>query len=159
MKGIEPSVWGPHVWGAIHLICLGAPEMMGEAEAAHYRAFFQHLGGVLPCAKCREHYAEHMRTHGAGLDTALFQGGDALFRWSVDLHNAVSASVGKAAMPYEAARARWSPSSGLAPAPASASADAQCPRRRLLHKILWVLTAVVAAGAAAKWMAARRRRP
>lgn len=106
--GIQPNVWGPSLWMSIHLICMGAPAAFHPTEAAHYKAFFQHLGPVLPCEACREHYAGHMASHGAALDQALQLGKDALFRWSVDLHNAVNKQNGKRVWSYEEAQAFWS---------------------------------------------------
>ena len=89
---VEPSVWGPIFWKAIHYIAMGYPEDPSQEDAATYRAFFQLLGSVIPCAKCRENYARHAEA--IPIDNSLSNRQD-LFTWTVALHNAVNAETGK----------------------------------------------------------------
>lgn len=103
--GIAPQYWGPHVWAAIHLICLGAPETFSGSDSSGYRAFFTNLASILPCEKCQEHLRQNLKE--ASLEAALSGGRDSLFRWSVQLHNMVNSQLGKAIIPYEEARAFW----------------------------------------------------
>lgn len=103
--GIAPQNWGPFVWASIHLICLGAPERFDGSNQAPYLQFFQNLPYVLPCQKCKEHLLEHLKSH--SLDAAVSGGRSTLFRWSVDLHNIVNRSLGKAVMSYEDALVFW----------------------------------------------------
>ena len=103
--GLEPIAWGPHVWAAIHIICLGAPESFAGSDHLSYRKFFDALPYVLPCEKCREHLKAHMERY--PIDAALSGGKATLFAWSVQLHNAVNRSLNKPEMSVSDARAHW----------------------------------------------------
>lgn len=101
---MEPTLWGPHVWAAIHVICLGAPEHF-KGEQLSYQKFFDSLPYVLPCAKCKEHLLQHMEKN--PMDAALAGGKTTLFAWSVQLHNAVNKSLGKPEMSVKDAHDHW----------------------------------------------------
>lgn len=103
--GIAPQNWGPHVWAAIHLICLGAPETFTGSDSSGYRAFFTNLPSILPCEKCQEHLRQNLSE--LSMEAALSGGRESLFRWSVQLHNKVNAQLGKRMVPYEEAKEFW----------------------------------------------------
>lgn len=103
--GIAPEYWGPHVWAAIHLICLGAPESFNGSDTSGYRAFFTNLPSILPCKKCQDHLRANLTN--LSIEGALSGGKDTLFRWSVALHNMVNAQLGKRTVPYDEALAFW----------------------------------------------------
>jgi hypothetical protein len=103
--GLTPEFWGPHVWAAIHLICLGAPDKFNSSDSAAYRIFFENLPNILPCEVCKNHLIDNLKA--VPLDTALASGRDALFAWSVKLHNQVNAMLGKPIVNYEDALAFW----------------------------------------------------
>lgn len=103
--GIAPDVWGPHVWAAIHLICLGAPESFTGSDTSGYRAFFTNLPAILPCEKCQEHLRQNLKE--ISIEAALSGGRESLFRWSVQLHNKVNSQLGKRVIPYEEAKEFW----------------------------------------------------
>lgn len=103
--GLEPVSWGPHVWAAIHIICLGAPNMFQGGDELNYRKFLESLPYILPCEKCREHLKSHMERY--PIDGALSGGKTTLFKWSVNLHNAVNRSLGKREMSVEEAMRHW----------------------------------------------------
>lgn len=102
-RKLTPDVWGESFWVAIHAVALGYPgEAPPETDRAAYRAFFQSLAGVLPCSLCRDEYAELLRRR--PLEPALAAGREALFRWTVDVHNEVGRRTGKADMTYRYVR-------------------------------------------------------
>lgn len=103
--GIAPAYWGPHVWAAIHLICLGAPQSFAGSNTSGYRAFFTNLASILPCEKCQEHLRQNLNE--LSIDGALSGGRESLFRWSVELHNKVNEQLGKRVVPYEEAKEFW----------------------------------------------------
>lgn len=106
MSSIAPEIWGPPFWAAIHLACLAAPKAFDAEREAGFRAFLTALQHVLPCKKCRAHYAENLAA--LPLDAAVFAGGrDALFAWSVAVHNRVNAANGKPEMAVADARRLW----------------------------------------------------
>lgn len=90
-------VWGPSAWLFLHSIALAYP---GPASKEAYRSFFSILGEVLPCTICQKHYSENFKDIGEALDSR-----DALFRWTVDMHNRVNRSLGKPILTYTQALA------------------------------------------------------
>jgi hypothetical protein len=55
--------------------------------------FFTSLGTVLPCLSCSTNYQRHLRE--LPMEPALKKGGNALFEWTVQLHNLTNAESGK----------------------------------------------------------------
>lgn len=102
--GISPECWGPYMWGAIHLISLGAPEQIDSATKNAYSLFFQQLPFILPCASCARHLQENLANSPV---EGHLQGRESLFAWSVQLHNTVNRQLGKPEMPLAQARAHW----------------------------------------------------
>jgi len=101
-----PQKWGTCGWSFIHYVALGYPESRPSMlERRRYRAFFDSLPGVLPCKMCRENLTRHL-TH-ASPDDALARGREALFDWTVRLHNIVNRECGKAALDPRAVRAMY----------------------------------------------------
>ncbi len=90
---MDPRIWGPDVWRAIHHLALGYPLQPTDQDKADYRTFFVALGAVLPCASCAANYQRHLRE--LPLEPALDQGGRALFEWTVAMHNLVNVESGK----------------------------------------------------------------
>lgn len=103
----DPDVWGPPTWRAVHHIALGYPERAGPAEAAAYRAFFAALGPVLPCGTCADNYRRHVE-HELPLTERALAGRDALFAWTVALHNLVNRETGKRELSLPEARREYS---------------------------------------------------
>jgi hypothetical protein len=103
--GINPIVFGPYVWAAIHLICLGAPKTLDDDLKQKYKDFFMLLPAVLPCRKCGNHLAENLQQLPVynSLNSA-----DDLFAWSVNLHNLVNTQLGKPTLTEMDARKFWS---------------------------------------------------
>lgn len=102
--GISPECWGPYMWGAIHLIALGAPDEIDTATKTAYAMFFQQLPYILPCATCARHLQENLAN--SPVESHL-HGRETLFAWSVQLHNTVNRQLGKPEMPIAQARAYW----------------------------------------------------
>lgn len=102
--GLAPNHWGPHVWAAIHLICLGAPEQLSSSQQQAYRTFFEGLAYVLPCASCSKHLLQNLEK--VPISQSL-SGREELFAWSVRLHNTVNEMLGKQTMSLEDAKERW----------------------------------------------------
>ena len=102
--GISPECWGPYMWGAIHLISLGAPDQIDSATKNAYSMFFQQLPYILPCASCARHLQENLAN--SPVESHL-QGKETLFAWSVQLHNTVNRQLGKSEMTLDKAREHW----------------------------------------------------
>ena len=101
---LDPEQWGPYVWGTLHLVALGAPETIELADKPYYRNFINLFANVIPCEKCKKHLGQHLEKH--PVDPAL-TGRDALFEWSVNLHNIVNKMLGKSEMSLDDALHHW----------------------------------------------------
>ena len=92
--GIRPEVWGPVLWGAIHLTCL-----TGTATPEFINSF----ADALPCPACSAHFKELL------MELPFPDSNDPmiLFQWSVNVHNSVNARIGKPIITMEQALQRW----------------------------------------------------
>jgi len=89
---LPPTVWGPFFWHTMHITALSYP---AEPNYGHKRAakeFFESLGHLIPCPKCREHYQTHLQK--SPISPHLDRRDD-LFRWTVNVHNEVNKSLGR----------------------------------------------------------------
>ena len=128
----DPSKWGPQAWAFLHMLTFSYPEQPRPDTRAEFRAFFRALCTVLPCAKCRRHYADNFSAtageeegeRGAAEDP--FASRESLTRWLIDMHNRVNAAQGKPKLPADQARRLYTAQdllcnnrAGGAPAPPS----------------------------------------
>ena len=92
--GVAPEIWGPNLWGTLHLLCLAGTITPN---------FVQEFAKVIPCPMCAGHFAEVLK------ENPLPDSDDplVLFRWSVHVHNLVNARIGKPILEPEQAMARW----------------------------------------------------
>lgn len=89
------------MWRFLHLAALGYPEQAEQEDADRYERFFDALGEVLPCPSCGANYKKHL----SQLPIRPFLSGrDALFDWTVRLHNLVNEQSGKAPVTVEQAK-------------------------------------------------------
>jgi hypothetical protein len=108
---MHPIIWAAAFWQTIHCAALGYPEKPSELDKALYRSFIVNIGDVIPCGVCSDSYRKLMllgakHTSGISLDAAIDSGGDALFDWTVAMHNAVSRELGKPDADWTPERAR-----------------------------------------------------
>lgn len=89
---VPPTVWGPFFWLTIHIVALGYSSNPSYTEKRSAKQFFESLGNLIPCPVCREHYKQHITQMPI---TPHLDKKEALFKWTVDLHNAVNVSQGK----------------------------------------------------------------
>ena len=92
--GVSPEIWGPNLWGTLHLLCLAGTITPN---------FVQEFAKVIPCPMCAGHFTELV------IENPLPESDDplVLFRWSVHVHNLVNARIGKPILEPEQAMARW----------------------------------------------------
>jgi uncharacterized protein (DUF2236 family) len=93
MTAVPPDVWGPPFWRAIHYAALGSPERPTPEDRRAFAAWLSALPTVLPCQACADHFSELLRRE-PPTDERM-SSVDALFRYTVDLHNHVNARLGK----------------------------------------------------------------
>jgi len=92
--GVIPEIWGPNLWGTLHLLCL-----TGTITSN----FVQEFASVIPCPMCAGHFVELLKENPfPESDDPLV-----LFRWSVHIHNLVNARLGKPIFSTEQAVEHW----------------------------------------------------
>lgn len=91
-EGLITHIWGPPTWEALHCITFNYPHSPTPQDRQHYKTFFEMLKYVLPCSKCREHYAKNIKEGKTKLTDEVFTDRDTLTKWLYTLHNKVSAS-------------------------------------------------------------------
>jgi len=89
---LPPSVWGPFFWHTMHITALSYPEKPTYAHKRAAKDFFESLAHLIPCPKCREHYSTHLQKF--PISPHLDRRED-LFRWTVNVHNAVNKALDK----------------------------------------------------------------
>ena len=96
-NGFSPEIWGPGMWRVMHMTAATMPERPTPEQSRHYYTFFKSLANVLPCPGCRAHYAEMIAPGGIlPLTSRVVSSRMSLFAWTVAIHDAVNASLGKA---------------------------------------------------------------
>jgi hypothetical protein len=93
-------IWGEKVWSSIHYIALAYPDNPSFQDKQNYINFFNALGFVLPCQKCRINYQNHLRE----LPVELYIENNKLFEWTVKMHNTVNLENGKPTWTVEQAK-------------------------------------------------------
>lgn len=89
---IPPQVWGPFFWNVIHIVALGYPTEPTYTHKKAVKEFFESLQVIVPCPKCRRHFADHLIKYPI---TPHLDARTDLFKWTVVLHNAVNKALGK----------------------------------------------------------------
>jgi hypothetical protein len=84
---MDTNVWGPHGWTFIHTIALYYPDKPSIIEQDNMVNFFNNIGKVLPCPKCREHYNTNLNKQELKIAS---KSRDLLFSWTVMMHNKVN---------------------------------------------------------------------
>jgi hypothetical protein len=91
--GFITYVWGPSLWMTLHTISLNYPCHPTAEQKMQYKQYFDSLGHVLPCGKCRDNLVSNLSCTKYGED--VFENRDTLSRWVYDLHDSVNKMLGK----------------------------------------------------------------
>ena len=86
------------MWRSIHVVALGLPRDADRATKDAYVAFYESLKTVLPCIQCSQGYTKIVATTKPTIAEAVEAGPDALFSWTVDVHNKVAQKLGQEPM-------------------------------------------------------------
>jgi hypothetical protein len=95
---MDPIVWGPKLWFFIHTVALNFPNNPSFEEIKNYESFFENLKYIIPCDKCRLHYRQRLSDNPV---SKYLTDSNALFIYTIDLHNEVNKSLGKRIYSYE----------------------------------------------------------
>lgn len=93
---MEPEVWGPPAWTFLHTITLTYPENPTIQDKENYGNFFNLLGEVLPCERCKRHYKKNIKELPINLNSQ-----QELIEWLFNIHNKVNESNEKSLYKYD----------------------------------------------------------
>jgi len=87
---MNPDVWGPQLWTALHSITFSYPDKPTHKDQQDNRSFLYSLGKVLPCPGCQEEYNKYIMKNPPILhDKVLY------VEWMIDLHNNINRRLDK----------------------------------------------------------------
>lgn len=93
LYNIDPKIWGKYFWEVLHIITFAYPDSPNEEDKKNIKNFFYALKPMLPCEKCRYHYAKNLETF--PLTDDILSSKYKLISWIVTLHNEVNERTGK----------------------------------------------------------------
>ena len=100
-NNLNPNLWGKYYWGTIHYTTISYPEIPTEYDKINTKQFLESFQYVLPCAKCKIHFAENLKKF--QLTDEILSSKEKLIKWGVDLHNQVNINTGKKVITVSAA--------------------------------------------------------
>lgn len=95
---MDPTIWGPGLWLALHTITLNYPHEPSNDQKEEIITFFKNLGNILPCYHCRKNYYEHLKDIPINANSKL-----ELVNWLIDIHNDVNKYLNKPILSREEA--------------------------------------------------------
>ena len=111
---MPPEVWGPFFWHTIHIVALGYPKAPTYSDKKAAKEFYESLTALIPCPICKEHYVAHLKEKPI---TPFLDTRQDLFLWTIDLHNRVNKTLGKAEFKAEDSIAYYKNLGGLGRSP------------------------------------------
>ena len=96
MSGLNIDVWGPSGWKFLHAITFAYPHDPSSEKKRKMIDFFELIGDVLPCQKCRIHWKNQLLEHPVDADSR-----ETLSKWLLARHNNVNTSNGKKPWSYD----------------------------------------------------------
>lgn len=107
---VSPTLaWGPQTWAVLHSFSFLYPERADGDERLRMLTFLHGVAEVLPCPRCRVHFAAHLRRYAPSAEAEVLTGREALSRFLVRTHNEVNRRLGKPEWTYEQALAAYAP--------------------------------------------------
>ena len=96
---MKPEVWGPGAWLFLHSITLEYPHDPTEQDKRWIKQFFESVGYVLPCEKCKINFQQHLMRY--PLTENVLTSKSNLVRWLINIHNSVNQTIGVPVMDYQ----------------------------------------------------------
>jgi len=81
----------------MHIISLGYPETPTAAEQEAASSFYRSLAFLIPCPRCREHYAQLLRQTPVAVASQR-----ELVEWVWTIHNQVNKQLGRSTVSFDA---------------------------------------------------------
>ena len=90
---MDPDIWGPKLWFAMHTISLNYPSNPTEKDKKVNKIFFENLQHVIPCPTCQNHYSKFLKKNPVSKHLSNKM---ELTKWVLSVHNDVNIRNGKA---------------------------------------------------------------
>lgn len=91
-----PACWGPLQWMAMHQLVRGYPrDNPTQAQKEALVTYMTSLAEIMPCSLCADHWRAIAPTV-AGATSNRYSA----LKWTIDVHNAVNARLGKPVLTY-----------------------------------------------------------
>ena len=105
LSGVSTEIWGPHAWGFMHAITFRYAKVNAcDEERLQLYNFLVSLKQLLPCVRCREHYASYIDHPDHGIrdrNSAHLDNRKTAARWLIGLHNEVNTRLYKKCKSFE----------------------------------------------------------
>lgn len=88
--GFPLNIWGPRFWFALHMTSITYPEQPTDIDRNNARAFVEAFMKVIPCMKCREHFAKIVAEDPMNLDSRA-----TFMEWTWRIHNRANKDGGR----------------------------------------------------------------
>lgn len=98
---MNPKIWGPPTWFFLHSVTLGYPVKPTDIDKQNIKEFFESVGKILPCGKCKDNYKKHLSK--LPLNETVLSSRDNLVKWLIDVHNEVNIATNKSILNYDQA--------------------------------------------------------
>jgi len=98
-QNVPPETWGWGTWTFLHAFAFSYPDNPTSIEKQATRNLLENLNFYLPCKSCRTNFASEIKAN--PLKDSDLQDSTTVGKWVAQLHNQVSARLGKPVMPFE----------------------------------------------------------
>ena len=99
LYNLNPTTWGSHYWKAMHYLTIAYPDEPTDIDKTNVKQFFTSVGKILPCEKCRVHFAQHLQKY--PLSDIVLSSRYNLINWLKDIHNEVNLEFNKKIWTYD----------------------------------------------------------
>lgn len=111
ITAVSTEVWGPKAWGFLHAVTFRYPEFPELEDRDALFNLLTSLKLMLPCVKCRKHFAEYIDDPSTGLTGPGCHHLDTRWtaaKWLVEFHNVVNQRLIKPVVSFESVRENYS---------------------------------------------------
>lgn len=99
--------WGPKIWSILHITSFSYPHDPTLHDKHTMYNFYHSLKHLLPCPRCKAHFAESLEYHMSDTECETLQSRKNLSYYVVELHNEVNERNGKGRWSYERAESHY----------------------------------------------------
>jgi hypothetical protein len=132
----------------MHISALGYSQKPSYAQKKAAKEFYESLVFLIPCPVCREHYSQFLQQ--SPISPSLDRRED-LFKWTIDVHNAVNKQLGKPRFTEQESIAFYSRLGSQGRSPVFTSDDFAEADMRAILRGFGLGVGITAAAAATVW--------